>query len=194
VLEELGVSFKARLVDFAHDEQHTPEYLKLNPKGRVPLLVVGDFKLTENPAILRYLAVSIGDSSLWPCGEEEDARCQELLAWIASTVHPMYSHVTRPERYVEGDGARAAVRAKCKRSTLTLWADIDERLHARRWAIGDRLSVADFYLLVVWTWARKSGFAGDVAETFPAWTAHARLLGRRPATLRALAREGIAPP
>lgn len=194
VLEELGVPFEARLVDLAHDEQNKPEYRRLNPKGRVPLLVVGDFRLTENPAILRYLATRIGDGALWPQSEEDDARCHELLAWIASTVHAIYSHVTRAARYVDGDEARAAVRDKNRRSTLALWSEMNQMLTGRLWAIGDRLSVADYYLLVVWTWARKCGFAGDVAVMFPAWTAHARLLGGRPAVHRAFAREGVALP
>jgi glutathione S-transferase len=194
VLEELAVPFEARLVDFSSNEQTTPGFLALNPKGRVPLLVVDEFKLTENPAILRFLAMSIGDGSLWPQEGEDDARCHELLAWISSTVHPMYSHVTRPARYAEGENARAAVQAKGQQSTLELWADIDRLLQSKRWAVGHRLSVADYYLLVVWTWARRCGFAGDVATTFPAWTAHARLLGKRPATHRAFTREGIALP
>ena len=194
VLEELCVPFEARLVDFSHDEQKGPSYLRLNPKGRVPLLLVGDFGLTETPAILRYLATSIGNGKLWPRGEKEDARCSELLAWIASTVHAMYSHVTRPDRYVDGDQARAAVRLKGEQSTAILWKDIDRLLESRRWAVGGRLSVADYYLLVVWTWARRCSFSGDVAVAFPAWTAHARLLAQRPATVRAFARERIAPP
>lgn len=78
----------------------------MNPKGRVPLLVLGDFRLTENPAILRYLALSVGDGKLWPRGKKGDARCHELLAWIPSTVHAMYSHVARPDRYIGGDEAR----------------------------------------------------------------------------------------
>ncbi len=194
VLEELGVPFEARLVDFLHDEQKTPAYLKLNPKGRVPLLSVDGFILTENPAILRYLAVSIGDGSLWPRGEQDDARCLELLTWVASTVHAIYSHVTRPERYVDGDDARAAVRTKGRTSTLALWTEINGLLESKTWAVGDRLSVADYYLLVIWTWARNCGFAGDVAVTFPAWTAHARMLAKRPAVSRAFARENIVLP
>jgi glutathione S-transferase len=194
VLGELGVPFEARLVDFSRDQQRSPEYLKLNPKGRVPVLVVGDFKLTENPAILQYLATVLGGGALWPDGQEDGARCQEVLAWIASTVHPIYSHVTRPERYVDGDKARSAVREKGIRSTLALWTEVDRLLKSKCWAIGDRLTVADFYLLLVWTWARKCGFAGDVAVTLPALTAHARKLGQRPATLRAFAREGLAMP
>jgi glutathione S-transferase len=191
VLEELGVPFEARLVDLAGGEQNNPTYRQLNPKGRVPLLVAGDFKLTENPAILRYLATRVGGGSLWPQGIEDDARCQEFLAWIASTVHAIYSHVTRAGRYVDGDDAQAAVRDKNRQSTLALWGDIEQMMKSRRCVVGDRLSVADFYLLVVWTWARKCGFAGDVAITFPAWTAHAHLLASRPATRRAFAREAI---
>ncbi|MEA2936232.1 MAG: glutathione S-transferase [Variibacter sp.] len=194
VLDELGAPFEARLVDFTRDAQHSPEYRQLNPKGRVPLLVVGAFRLTENPAILRYLATRVGDGTLWPCGVEDDARCHELLAWIASTVHAVYSHVTRPSRYVDGDEARVAVQEKGRQATLALWGDIEKMMTSRRWAVGDQLSVADYLLLTVWTWARKCGFAGDVAVTFPAWTAHARLLGERPATQCAFQREGIAMP
>lgn len=138
--------------------------------------------------------MSIGDGSLWPRSEEDDARCLELLTWVASTVHAVYSHVTRPERYVDGDDAQAAVRAKGRISTLALWTEINDLLELRTWAVGNCLSVADYYLLVIWTWARKCGFAGDVGVTFPAWTAHARMLAKRPAVSRAFARESIALP
>ncbi|MGU3492980.1 glutathione S-transferase family protein [Xanthobacteraceae bacterium A53D] len=194
VLEDIGDPFELVLVDFASAEQRQEAFLQLNPKGRVPLLIDGTFRLTENPAILRYLAIQRPDSQLWPRDQQGDARCCELLAWIASSVHAMYSHVTRPERYADGAAAREAVRDKGRQTTLALWRDIEAHLRASPWAVGDRISVADFYLLVVWSWARERDFVGAIGNTFPAWTEHALRLAERASVQRAFRSEGLAVP
>ena len=99
VLEETGAAYSTVRVALAQGEQRTPEYLRVNPKGCVPALTEGDWALTENPAILRYLARRFPEARLWPDDPHPEARCAEWLAWIASTIHVAYAHVRRPERY-----------------------------------------------------------------------------------------------
>jgi glutathione S-transferase len=109
VLEEVGAVFEPVLISTAKGEQRTPEYLAINPKGRVPALADGGFVVTENPAILRYIARKFPDAGLWPDDPHEEARCAEWLAWMSSTIHPTYAHVRRPERYATSDDAKADV-------------------------------------------------------------------------------------
>lgn len=193
-LEESGAPFEPVRVDMASGEQRTPEYLRINPKGRVPALAVDDWVLTENPAILQFIARSFPEANLWPQDLRDQARVAEWLGWIASTVHVAYAHVRRAERYADSEAALAEVRAKGMQTCRELWQAVDARLGAGPWAIGDRYTVADAYLLVFWTWGRGSVLGFDMAREFPDWTAHARRMATRPAVQQAFGREGLTLP
>ena len=194
VLEETGIPFEPVRVDMASGQQRSPEFLRINPKGRVPALAVDDWVLTENPAILQFIARSHPDSGLWPETLPDQARVAEWLAWIASTVHVAYAHVRRAERYADSEPALAEVRAKGLQTCRDLWRAIDTRLGEGPWAIGKRYSVADAYLLVFWTWGRGSVLQFDMARDVPHWTAHALRMAERPAVQRAFRREGLTLP
>ncbi|MDB5590122.1 glutathione S-transferase N-terminal domain-containing protein [Enterovirga sp.] len=195
-LEETGAPFEARRVNFAEAEQRSPAYLAVNPKGRVPALRDGDFVITENPAILRYIARQHRGAGLWPEDPQAEARCAEWLAWCSSGLHIAYAHIRRPERYAAGEAAQADVVARGFETTRAGWEEVERKLAGSGdpWAAGAGYSVADPYLLVLWTWGRGQVLGYDMAGDFPAWTDHARRMGERPAVRRALAREGIAAP
>jgi glutathione S-transferase len=120
-LEEVGVDYEPVKVALAKGEQRTPEYLALNPKGRVPVLAEDGWVLTENAAILPYIAQRFPDAALWPADPREAARCAEWIGWIASTVHVSYAHVRRPERYATDPKAIEDVVAKGKESCRDVW-------------------------------------------------------------------------
>lgn len=195
-LEESGLPFAPRRVDFSTAEQRSPDYLRINPKGRVPALAEDGFVVTENPAILRYIAAKAPDAALWPAEPRADAICAEWCAWCSSGLHVAYAHVRRAERYATSEEARAEVVEKGRSTTREIWEQVEAKLAASGapWAAGERYSVADPYLLVFWTWGRGPVLGYDMARDFPAWTAHARRMGERPAVRRALEREGIALP
>lgn len=190
-LEETGASFEAIRVDFSANEQRSPEYLAINPKGRVPALIDDGIVITENPAILRYIVRKFPEPALWPSEIEADARCAEWLAWISSGVHVMYSHTTRPERYVDHAIAREWVSEKGAEHTRENWKSIERQLSPGRWAMGSEFTVVDPYLVTIWTWARKSPFGLDLERDLPNWCAHARRMGERLAVRRAFEREGL---
>jgi glutathione S-transferase len=98
-LEESGLPYEIARVNLSAGEQRAASYLKLNPKGRVPVLVDGDYVLTEVAAILRDVSRLAPQKELWPQEAREDGRCAEWLAWIGSGVHVAYAHERRPERY-----------------------------------------------------------------------------------------------
>lgn len=199
-LEEAGADFEAVRVALGDGEQRTPEYRRINPKGRVPALARGDWVLTEVPAILRYVARAHPAARLWPEDAEAEARCAEWLAWLSSTVHPAYSHVSRAERYASSAAAREEVVERGRETCRALCLEIDRKLGVGPWALGEDYSVADPYLLAVWTWGRLPAsptYAGlsiglDLGRDLPSWTAHARRMAERPAVRRAFQREEIA--
>lgn len=190
-IEEAGADFEPVRVTLAKGEQHTPEYRRINPKGRVPALAAGDWVLTENPAILRFIGRLVPEKGLWPEDPREEARCIEWLAWLASTIHVAYAHVRRPERYAQDPQAIEDVIAKGKQTCRDLWADVEGRLGTGPWALGEQFSVADAHLMVFWNWGRGPALGFDMAETYPNWTSHARRMAERPAVRRAFEREGL---
>lgn len=195
-LEETGEPFDLSRVDLAVAQQRSPEYLAINPKGRVPALVDGGFAVSENPAVLRYVARKYPGAALWPDDPRDEARCLEWLAWCASGIHVAYAHVRRAERYATGEAAKAEVVAKGRETCRDLWSQVEARFAASAsdWAAGARYCVADPYIFTFWTWGRGPVLGYDMGRDFPAWTEHARRMGERPAVRRALATEGLAPP
>lgn len=192
-MEETGLAYEPVLTKLAEGAQRTPEFLKLNPKGRVPVLVDGDYVLTENPAILRYIAGAAPSAGLWPDDPREEGRCAEWMAWCSSTVHITYAHIRRPERYATADAAKADVVAKGKDTARDVWGQVEARLAASRttWAAGESFSVADPYVFLFWTWGRGAALGFDMPAEFPAWTAHAKRMAERPSVQAVLVREGI---
>jgi glutathione S-transferase len=194
VLEETGERYELERVDLAAGQQNSPEFLRVNPKARVPALTDGDFVLTEAPAILRYVAARYPSTGLWPWEPREEARCTEWLNWISSTIHVGAGHVRRAARYASDPHAVEDVAATGRKTCRALWETVEQRLGEGPFAIGERYSVADPYLLVYWTWGRSPLLGYDMAADFPFWTMHARRLAQRPAVQRAFASEGLALP
>ena len=195
-LEETGEPYRLERVDMAAGAQRSPEYLAINPKGRVPALSDGGFVVTENPAVLRYVARKHPTARLWPDDPRAEAKCAEWLAWCSSTVHVAFAHVRRAERYASSEAGLAEVVAKGRDTCREVWEQVERKLAGSRaeWAAGEGYSVADPYVLLFWLWGRGPVLGYDMPADFPAWTAHARRMGERPAVRRALEQEGMALP
>ncbi|MGA3121961.1 MAG: glutathione S-transferase family protein [Polyangiaceae bacterium] len=166
-LHEIGVRFESRPLSFARKETRTPEYLSVNPEGKVPTLVIEGRPLTEVAAILFYLARRFPESSLLPTDDiETEAHFVSWMSFIAATVHPA--------RRQGLDHAR------------TVFGLADRRLGSREWAV-DRYSVADIHLFRLY-WRFRNAFQPDPAE-FPNLTAHYDRMMVRPAVRRTCAIE-----
>lgn len=195
-LEESGLPFEIARVNFAEGQQRSESYLKLNPKGRVPVLVDGDFVVTEVAAILRYVSRLAPDARLWPQDPRQDARCAEWLAWIGSGVHVAYAHIRRADRYASTEAGLAEVVAKGREASRIAWQQVEDKLAGQGtpWAAGETFSVADLYAFIFWTWGKGPVLAYDMEGDFPHWTAHARRVAARPAVQRVQARDGFPMP
>ncbi len=196
VLEERGLPFLADRVDFASGAQRRPDYLAINPKGRVPALREGDRILTENPAILARLGRLTRPEgvAMWPEDGQEADTCSEWAAWLSSTVHVAFAHISRVERYADSDSARAEVVAKAVQTCRPLWEEVERALNGREWVLGSRYTVIDPYLQVFWNWGRGPRLGYNMEDDFPNWTSHARRVYARPAAKRAFQTEGLTPP
>ena len=113
VLEHVGADYEAVKLDLAAKQQQSPEYLAINPKGRVPALVTDRGVITETPAILLYLAQTFPDYYLAPLDDAFAlAQLQSVTNWFCSTVHINQAHFSRGYRWADDAAAQAAMKAK----------------------------------------------------------------------------------
>lgn len=189
VLEECGIPFTLEKIDFAGGQQRSPEYLRLNPKGRVPLLIDGDFQLTEAAAIMQYIAQKHPEAGLLPPpGTQEYARMLEWLNYLASGVHIAFSYIMRPARYTDDTSAHPGIIEKGRQVFRDCFVLMEERVPSEGWLVG-QYTVADPYLATMYRWGNRAGF--QMKQDFPRLAAHAERTAQRPAVQRALATEGI---
>lgn len=189
-LEEAGADYEAVRISLRDGDQRKPDYLALNPKGRVPALVVpGRGVLTENPVILGYVAQIHPEAGLAPKDDSfAFGDMQAFNIFLCATVHPAFAHAWRPYRYADGEDAAAAMKAKAPEALAEHFSLIEERFaDARPWTHGDRYWVSDGYLMVFTRWLERSFPA--VAARFPKTTAHRQRVEQRPAVQRVLASE-----
>jgi glutathione S-transferase len=193
-LEEAGAPYQGVRLLLAEAEQRQPEFLAINPRGRVPVLIADGQVITENVAILTVIAQRFPLSNLLPFETPSLlARSYELIGWFASGVHVAFAEVFRPERFTDDEAAKAALKTGGRRNVLLAFEEIEAILQTASggWLVGGRFTAVDPYALVFWRWAERLNI--DIAE-FPAFTDHARRLFERPAVQRAVAREaGKAP-
>jgi glutathione S-transferase len=190
-LEEVGAEYEPRMVKLAQNEQRRPGYLAINPRGRVPALVLDDGAvLTESAAILLYLARAFPDAKLWPEDPAAQARCIEWLSWLASGVHVAFAQTRRPMRFVgQNPEYFEAVKMAGMNFLRSAFIDIERRLANSQYAAGDSLSIADLHLFVFFLWGRNAGFIAPAAA--PSFTRWGETLGARPSVRRMAELEGL---
>jgi glutathione S-transferase len=190
-LEEIGVPFDTSLVRTAANQQQLPEFLKLNPKGKVPTLLIDGAPLTENVAILTWLADSYPDAGLMPATDDPLEKLKQTadFAFFAGTVHPVVTRIAMPMKIIV-DAAQSfeIVRPAGVNDMKKIMKMIDARLAEGPWWYGDTWSIVDGYLYWVWTRIKGVGFDGS---GFANVQRHCDLSNSRPAVQRAMAREDV---
>jgi len=184
VLEEIGAPYETEAVNLKAGEQRRPEFLARNPKGAVPALDTDHGVLTENVAILTYLAAIHPEAGLAPTGDAwAQAGLTSFLSFLSSSIHPNIGKLLFYPLDAEAKAAQREV-------TLAKMRLIEDSLLVGPWALGETYSVADPYLMVFERWARSGGLL--TAADFPRMNAHLDAVQARPAVERALTQEGIA--
>jgi glutathione S-transferase len=197
VLEEIGVPFELVLVDRTADVHKTPNYLKLNPNGLIPVLTDGELVLYETAAICLYLCDKYPAAGLSPAlGTVERAHFYKWLAWLTNTLQATLIVYFYPERWVnDGNLAGASeVKAAAQRKVSLLLDQLDVQLarHGGPWMLGDNYSALDPYAMMLCRWTR--GFSAAPARSRTHLGPYLQRVLARPAVLRVFATEQLAQP
>lgn len=184
-LEESGARFDSQALSFAKNEQKTPEYLKVNPRGRVPALVIDEGTIVENTAILDYVAGKYAPQ-LMPKDPVQRARAISLMAWFSNNVHPAFTHIGRPERFASDVAAHENLKATGRENFHAALKEIDGLLAGKAWIMGEQFTVVDGYALVFYGWGKRIGLPMAGLKNYTAWKD--RMLAR-PAVKRVLEHE-----
>lgn len=184
-LEEIGLSYEDRCVNIRIAQQKSPEYLTMNPKGKVPTVIVDGTVMTENAAILAFLDGQHPEANLLPRTDNPvfDNRGLIDLVWVSSTIHPIVRQVRMPVKLTSGDPSGV------KADGMTKFADECAKLAARigdGWWYGDDWSILDTYLYWAYSTAEVGGFG---LANYPLLLAHAKRVRARPSFQRVLAKE-----
>lgn len=190
LLREIGADFELRLLDIGAGEHKRPEYLAINPLGRVPTLVVDGRPLAETAAICLWLADRHADAGFAPA--PQDPQRADYLQWmlfLSSTVHPALMPYFYPQRYTTDANGLDAAKQAAIIAAQGWFAVVEQHLAAGGpYLLGARISAADFYLFMLVRWGRH--FEPRPAAQ-PALGAFMQRLLARPSVQAAFAAEGI---
>jgi glutathione S-transferase len=184
-LEEAGAQYETVKLNFSQGEQRKPEYLKVNPKGRVPALITDKGILTETPAILVYIAQSFPAAHLAPLDDPFAlAQAQAFNSYLCSTVHVAHAHRVRGSRWADDPGAIEAMKLKVRQNMTDCFELIEREMFAGPWVMGAAYSICDPYLFTLTGWLEGDGV--DLAS-LPKMQAHRARMMERPAVRKVVA-------
>ena len=186
-LEFSGAPYEAKRLDLRQQQQRSPEYLRVNPRGRVPALVTERGVLTETPALLQYIAQSFPQAGLAPLDDAFLlARGNEFNSFLCSTVHVNHAHRGRGYRWVDADDTAAleAMKKKVPQTMAESFTLIEEGMLRGPWVLGERFSTSDLYLYTLTRWL---GGDGVDLNRFPRVADHLRRMEAQPQVQKIIA-------
>jgi glutathione S-transferase len=187
-LEEAGADFEPVLVSLADKQNRSPEFLALNPQGRVPVIVAHGKVLTELHAILLYIYRLYPEANLMPGDPWKFAQASSLMAFLSNNVHIGFAGIWRPERFTGNTSDYPGLEQKAKLNLVEQFDMIESRLPDQGWVGGDHFSLADIDLLPFYR------FGWRVGLPMPQFSRYTRIVdqaSQRPAVVRVLQREGV---
>lgn len=174
-LTEANADFETRPINMRKKQQMSPDYLKLNPKHKVPVLVVDGKPLTENIAIQLWIARTFPKANLLPADSWQEAKAISMLSWCASGMHPPLSRINSPAKTCDTLGAEASVRALAQKELFESFSLIDGMLAGRDYFFG-HFTTADAHFF--WCFRRAVLFDLEL-KTFPNCVAHLERMKQR---------------
>jgi glutathione S-transferase len=175
-LQELGVDYESVTVNLLAGEHRSPEFLEINPAGKLPVLVDGDLVLTESVAIVLYLAEKYSSQGLMPAGLKDRAQLNRWLLFAATELEQPLWRISRhtmlyPEdRRLPEDVILAGEDFKAMASVL------EAHMHGKQFVLGDRVTVADFVTAYTLDWANED----QLLDGFPTLLAYMNRMYARP--------------
>jgi glutathione S-transferase len=186
-LEEAGAAYQAERLDFKSNQQNSPEYLAINPKGRVPALVTERGVLTETPAILAFIAQAFPQAKLAPFDDAfRLAELQAFNSYLCSTVHVAHAHKLRGYRWAAEESSFADMKRMVSKTMGNHFALIERSMIRGPWVMGETYTICDPYLFTIGTWLEGDGV--DLS-TLPKVMAHRSRMLERPAVRKVMEQE-----
>lgn len=184
-LHESGAEFELRPVNTRSGATRSAEYLRVNPKGKVPALEIDGRTLTENIAILAWIAKAFPSAKLMPADDEGWFRALSLMAWCGSTLHPILPRMNFPQQYCEVPGTADSVHRLAMTDLVRQMNVAESLVSGREWLL-DHFTLVDLYLWWVWYRATIPNVNMDKGA-FPAMAAYAARVEKRDSVQKALA-------
>lgn len=183
MLEEVGAPYDYVETTIAEGATQTVEFLALNPKARVPVLDTPHGVLTENSAILPYLARAHPEAGLGAPDDFAFARALEFNAYLAATVHPAFAHMLRGARWSDDPAVIEGMKVKVPANIADAARLIEDHYLAGPWVLGERYSIADVYCLLMHRWMEATGVSH---AGYPTLAAHRDAMLARPSVTAAM--------
>jgi glutathione S-transferase len=186
-LNDAGAEYSTVRISFANKEQRTPEYLAINPKGRVPALVTDKGTLSETPAILAFIAQSYPTAALGPLDDPfRFAQVQAFNNYLCATLHVAHSHRMRGDRWADDPSSFMDMQRKVPESVGACYRLIEDHMLAGPWVIGETYTICDPYLFTIAQWMEADGVD---PSRLPKVSDHRRRMSERPQVRAAIAEE-----
>ena len=183
-LEEAGAVYETRWVDFGSAEQTKPDYLKINPKGRVPALVTDKGIITENPAILAFIAQTFPKAKLAPLDDPfAFAQVQSFNSYLCATVHVAHAHKGRGSRWATQETSFADMKGMVPKSMGACFELIEKNMLRGPWVMGEQYTICDPYLYTIELWLE--GDSVDL-KNLPKVADHIKRMAERPAVKKVM--------
>jgi glutathione S-transferase len=186
-LAEAGAAYTTERLDLKANQQNSPDYLKLNPKGRVPTLVTDRGILTETPAMLAFIAQSFPQAKLAPLDDAfAFGQVQAVNSYLCATVHVAHAHKQRGARWATEETTFADMKRMVPKTVGACFALIERDMLKGPWVMGEQYTICDPYLFTLAGWLE--GDSVDLAA-LPKVADHRKRMSERPAVRKVLAKE-----
>lgn len=189
-LEEIGVAFETELVRLTSKQQKSPEYLAVNPRGKVPTLIIDGTPMSENVSILNWLNETYPDANLLPKTNDRVEHYKQVgdISFVSGTVHPFVTRIAMPQKFATTEEAIKQVKQVAIKEVRPYAQLIDDRYSQGTWWYGDQWSIVDAYIF--WAWTRMVGEGFPEAE-YTNVVDLCKRIQERPSVKKAMEREAV---
>ena len=184
-LTEAGADFEVRPLNFRKRQNFSPEYLKINPKHKVPALEIDGKTLTENVAIQQWVQRAFPDAKILPTDPWDELKAVSLLSWCSSGIHPYLSRINNPPKVCDAPGTSDSVIKAATEALFEAFQIADDMLAGRE-SFFDHFTAPDAHFF--WCCRRATQFDLDLSG-FPNVAAHFKRMEERPSVKKLLAFE-----
>ena len=186
-LEEAGAEYFTERVSFKTNQQSSPDYLAINPKGRVPSLGTDRGVLTETPAMLAYIAQMFPRAQLAPLDDPfAFAQVQAFNSYLCSTLHIAHAHRMRGHRWANDESSFADMKRMVPKTVGACFALIERSMLKGPWVMGETYTICDPYLFTIAQWLEGDGVN---LSTLPKVAEHRSRMLERPAVRKVVEEE-----